>query len=249
MRKLWIILLIGLLAMMAVVAQDDEETAEEEDNSTPAIEIVEGEVSSLLEFEHDFDAEAGEIITVVVRSLGAPLDLTLVIVDEDDEVIAENDDHESDDESLDVYDARIAGLEIPADGTYTVQVSNEFFGEDEIELVIIRGEIDLEELGEELSLVELGVIEPTPPPVDQRRTTGPCTASVNNIPARLRNFPSLERSRVGGELLPDQEIEIIGQYFNEDDGFIWYQLGEALWVRQDIVILNGDCSDIRPIFL
>lgn len=290
MRKLWIMLLLGLLVMAPLaLAQDEDEDAEataevtaepeaevtaeaddtEESQEDSLFERVEGELTALLAFEYEFEAVEDEVITLVVRSLDAPLDLQISVLDEEGEVIAESDPvAEPEDDALDVYDAFISGLEIPADGIYTIQVSNAFFGEGQIELLIVRGDVALgdaedasaltdaestaepdAEPTESLTLADLGIATATPIPAIQRRTTGPCTASVNSIPARLRNFPSLEQSRVAGELYPDRELPVEGQYFNEAENMIWYRVGEGLWVRQDTIQLNGNCTDIPPIFL
>jgi hypothetical protein len=48
----------------------------------------------------------------------------LRLFDSDDELIAMNDDHGSQDLTLDVLDSRLLDVEIPADGDYIIQLTD-----------------------------------------------------------------------------------------------------------------------------
>lgn len=98
------------------------------------------------DFEYEFDAAAGQVVTITVRSLDNSLDPRVRLLNSAGDELAKNDDHEDDDESLASYDSRILGFEIPDDDTYTVIITG-FAG--------TGGDFDLTvEGGDEPSVVE-----------------------------------------------------------------------------------------------
>lgn len=71
--------------------------------------------------------------------------------------------------------------------------------------------------------------------------TGACrvtsTSNVNKRTGPGTNFD------IGGQLQASTTEEIIGQAVGAD-GFVWWQLEDENWVRNDVVQQLGDCSDI-----
>ncbi len=70
-----------------------------------------------------FDASAGDTVTITVRGLGLEFDPHVQLLSPDGEVLVENEDHETPAFGLGDYDAQIAQFVIPADGTYSIQVT------------------------------------------------------------------------------------------------------------------------------
>lgn len=70
------------------------------------------------------DLQAGQTVALTARDTSSTLDPVLALLDADDVLLAQNDDHNSDDLLLNVLDARIAKYEISTTGTYTVRVSD-----------------------------------------------------------------------------------------------------------------------------
>lgn len=75
-------------------------------------------------YRYEFEASTGNVFTITARDLTQTLDPIVHLLDEDGNTVAMNDDHGTDDLSLDVLDARIASFTVPADGMYTVTVSD-----------------------------------------------------------------------------------------------------------------------------
>ena len=88
-------------------------------------------------FEYDFSASAGDIITLITRDISGTLDTYLAIYDESGNLIGSNDDHQSTDLSLNLFDSKISEWIAPADGVYTVRV-HDFAGDSgHFELIIM----------------------------------------------------------------------------------------------------------------
>jgi hypothetical protein len=104
--------------------------------------VIEDRLRSNRTYETTFEGNEGDVVTITVRDLpedDADIDPLVTLLDEDGEVLAENDDHENRDASLDLFDARIENFALPADGTYTIEV-DEFFGDaGDFELIISFG--------------------------------------------------------------------------------------------------------------
>jgi hypothetical protein len=72
-------------------------------------------------------------------------------------------------------------------------------------------------------------------------TPGVCEASsANNI--NRRNGPGTSYESPG-QLTAGTIMEVTGQATG-DDGFVWWQLEDDSWVRDDIVNVSGDCAEI-----
>lgn len=89
-------------------------------------------------FEYEFEGAAGDVVTVTARATDNSLDTVLAVLDSTGEVIAENDDHDTDDPALGRYDSRIEALRLPDDGAYTVTVRGFAGSGGEFELIIAR---------------------------------------------------------------------------------------------------------------
>jgi hypothetical protein len=68
------------------------------------------------------DAEAGQRITLRARDLSGTLDPALALLAPDGMLVAQNDDHASDDLTLNVLDAQIADFPVTETGRYTLRV-------------------------------------------------------------------------------------------------------------------------------
>lgn len=69
-----------------------------------------------------FEASAGDVITITMQAtdITTGLDTLVSLFNADDEEIIANDDHNADDDRLDVFDSQISAFEIPADGEYRI---------------------------------------------------------------------------------------------------------------------------------
>jgi len=74
-----------------------------------------------------------------VRDATDTLDPRLLLVDSQLNLLAENDDHASDDPALDRFDSKIEDFVAPSAGTYNLLVSDFAGAEGAFQLVIIRG--------------------------------------------------------------------------------------------------------------
>jgi hypothetical protein len=102
-------------------------------------EVVTGSLTADGTFAYSFTALEGEMITLAVRDATDTLDPRLLLVDSQFNLLAENDDHESDDPTLDQFDSKIEDFVAPAAGTYNLLVSDFAGAEGAFQLVIIRG--------------------------------------------------------------------------------------------------------------
>ena len=102
-------------------------------------EIIEDTIQDGGMFSYDFSATAGEVLTVTVRATDNVLDPQTSILDSEGERLAYNDDHTSGDSSLGPYDSQIADFEVPATGSYTIQVTPFNAEGGAFELTISRG--------------------------------------------------------------------------------------------------------------
>lgn len=223
--------IVWLVAALGAViwAQDSPQT-----NS----ETVIGDIGVFLTLEHSIDVEAGEVLTILARGISTNLNPALTLRDPDQNVIAQNDDHETESSSLDAYDAIIANLTAPEDGAYTIQVTNRFWSRGAVEIIIIRGETDpLAWLESNIAVIRPGSGGTSAAP------EGQCTARVDLIPARLRYQPTTD-SRVARTLQPGQRLRVDGWYQREGTA-IWYRMEGYLWAREDVIILEGDCQHLQ----
>jgi hypothetical protein len=57
-----------------------------------------------------------------------------------------------------------------------------------------------------------------------------------------RSGPGTDFDRAG-TMEAGERLEVVGEA-EDDAGFIWYELDDDSWVREDVVALQGDCGDI-----
>lgn len=85
-------------------------------------EVIEGEVPENDSFRTPIEALNGEALTITVRAVDNVLDPRLELLDESGNVLAENDDHTSDDPSLGRLDSQIADYIVTTDSPLFVRV-------------------------------------------------------------------------------------------------------------------------------
>lgn len=90
------------------------------------------------EWTGTFTAQAGQFLTLSVRSRDARLDPRVFLRDAAGTTLAQNDDHAGDDPALDRFDSQIAEFLIPADGTYTMTVNGFSGGSGPFELTLVQ---------------------------------------------------------------------------------------------------------------
>jgi hypothetical protein len=79
-------------------------------------------------FTYPFTVEGGDNYTITAYDGTGQLDPYLRIVDSRGNVITTNDDHNSPDLTLNIFDARITAWQVPSDDTYTLEVMD-FLGQ------------------------------------------------------------------------------------------------------------------------
>ena len=73
---------------------------------------------------------------------------------------------------------------------------------------------------------------------------GVCRATTNGN-VNKRSGPSTSND-TPGQLLAGSSEDIVGKVVGED-GFVWWQLEDEAWVRNDVVQLLGDCRDVPTV--
>jgi hypothetical protein len=73
-------------------------------------------------YTQPLEAQAGDLLTITVRSLTYTLDPQVVLVSPDGVIVADNDDHGGREVDVAFYDSRIYNYPVPEDGTYTIEV-------------------------------------------------------------------------------------------------------------------------------
>ena len=75
-------------------------------------------------------------------------------------------------------------------------------------------------------------------------TDGVCRAnSTANVNRRAGPGTSFA---IAGQMTANSPENIVGQTVG-DDGFVWWQLASESWVRNDVISLSGDCSDVPDV--
>lgn len=82
-------------------------------------------------------------------------------------------------------------------------------------------------------------LEPLPEPDELDEDA--CIVIADGI-VNQRSGPGTSFSQVS-QLSPGQRVEVIGQT-RSTAGFIWWELVDETWVREDTVFLEGICSDV-----
>jgi hypothetical protein len=111
-----------------------------------------------------FEAEAGELLNIVARADDSSLDPEITLLDPDMIVMAYNDDHDTEDETLGIFDARIADFIAQKSGTYTVDVTS------------VSGRGAFEVIVEHVGVIELERFEPFEPETAIERRARPTAA-------------------------------------------------------------------------
>jgi hypothetical protein len=78
-------------------------------------------------YSYSFEGTAGQILTLTARDPAGLMDSVITLKDASGAVVASNDDHHSNDFSLNIFDARIADFTVSTDAIYTLEV-REFTG-------------------------------------------------------------------------------------------------------------------------
>ena len=129
--------------------------------STPSMDgqeaTISGQVRAGETFTHEVAMTAGDVYTITVRGQG-DFDSRLIVSDPEGFVAAENDDHASDDRSLDTFDSQVENLIIQDTGTYTLEVADYGGDAGSFDLVITRVMTGAP-LGEGEDTVTLGTVE------------------------------------------------------------------------------------------
>jgi len=89
-------------------------------------------------FDYSLSVEAGDLLMIRAHDLSGMIDPVLLLLDEDGNILAQNDDHGTDDLTLDTFDAQISDFAIESDGVLTVQVYDFLGREGSVELTIIQ---------------------------------------------------------------------------------------------------------------
>lgn len=103
-------------------------------------DVIDGEVPDDGTYTHEITASEGEVLTITVRATDNQLDPKVSLVDASGSVLTDNDDHTSVNANLSPYDAEITGFTIPANGTYTIEITAFAGIGGAFELTISRGE-------------------------------------------------------------------------------------------------------------
>ena len=85
-------------------------------------EVITGTVPDNGTYTLDVELAQGDVLTITVRGLNN-FDPRVALLDVKDRVVAENDDHGTDDTSIGRFDSRIENVQITAAGTYTIEIA------------------------------------------------------------------------------------------------------------------------------
>lgn len=117
------------------------------DDQGKPVEIIPGKTSydrnasRSIPFTHTLEAKAGEKLTITVVTIPSnSIDSVLTLTDANGSVIAQNDNHDEQNYALAMQDSQIVGVEIPADGTYTLQVTDNYQGTGGAFFIVIQRE-------------------------------------------------------------------------------------------------------------
>jgi hypothetical protein len=239
-RTASLLLIVGSAVAMLPLALSAQSATEEPVNETlpDGVEVVIAELSPLAPFEYPIELIGGETLTLIAHDPSGAADPVMRVLDDEGNALLENDNHTSELVGLTDTDAALESFTLAAGGTYTIEISNNFYSDGTVDLYIITNEdVIVQELFEALPEVT-----PQADLQSTRRTTGPCTVSVDFISARLRTAPTTNSSQAGA-VQPGESFAVNAQV-NGADGFTWYRLTNYLWVRADAVISAGACRSV-----
>ena len=110
----------GPVEVLVVDATQRPAPAQASEPGEPSTEIITGTVNDNQSFRHDVMLFAGDSVTITVRATDNLFDPKVALVDPANNILADNDDHGSDDPTLGRYDSRISGYPIRSDGVYGI---------------------------------------------------------------------------------------------------------------------------------
>lgn len=87
-------------------------------------------------FRYSFPANIDDVLTITVRDISGTLDPYLAIYDESGNLLLANDDHQSADLILNIFDSKISEWEVPVDGTYIIEIHDFSGNSGQFELII-----------------------------------------------------------------------------------------------------------------
>lgn len=90
----------------------------------PSEDVLRGESLVRQRNTVSFDAEAGEVLTIIARADNSSIDPEITLLDPDRIIIGVNDDHDTNDESLGIFDSLIADYIVQKSGTYSLNVDS-----------------------------------------------------------------------------------------------------------------------------
>jgi len=106
------------------------------ESTTEDVTLVNSEIHKLESFQYTLEVSADTVLSILARDTSGTLDPVLHVYDADDTLLAFNDDHQSNDLSLDVLDASILDLIISEDTIVMIRVSDYLGQSGSIELII-----------------------------------------------------------------------------------------------------------------
>lgn len=78
-------------------------------------------------YAHSVEANQGERLSITARDISDRLDTVITIIDESNQILVSNDDHNTENLSLNLFDSRIAEWIVPNTGIYSIEV-RDFLG-------------------------------------------------------------------------------------------------------------------------
>lgn len=88
---------------------------------------ITGNLPASTPYHYTFDAVADDVLTITLRDVSGTLDPILAVMDADGNMLFQNDDHAGSDLTLNVFDAQLRDIVIPADGEYII-IARDFMG-------------------------------------------------------------------------------------------------------------------------
>lgn len=90
--------------------------------AVPGGDVIVGTVPDNGTYTLDLELTQGDVLTITVRGLNN-FDPRVALLDVKQRVVAENDDHGTNDTSIGRFDSRISDVQITATGTYTIEIA------------------------------------------------------------------------------------------------------------------------------
>lgn len=92
-------------------------------STTGGSETIDGVVVDGSSFTHQMIVQAGETLTITVAATDNALDPRVALISPSGAPVAQNDDHGTDNSSLDRFDSRISDQVVTEAGTYTIEIT------------------------------------------------------------------------------------------------------------------------------